>query len=149
MQIGAAVASIGATVYGISELGQIVRLARVGPLRHEEHEARGLRPAGGPVAAGALRAQPAYEKHQQALAAANKGDDATARRLAGELDPGYFKPMAQAGVAHYQLGNASAAAPGADYLGRINEDRGNTAGAVELYRMAASSKFPIGEDAVA
>jgi len=162
MQIGAAVASIGATVYGISELGQIVRLARVGPLRHEEHEARGLRPAGGRVAAGALRAQPACEKHQQALAAANKGDDATARRRAGELDPGYFKPMAQAGVAHYQLGNASAAAPlleqsmkrlptapGADYLGRSNEDRGNTAGAVELYRMAASSKFPIGEDAVA
>jgi predicted Zn-dependent protease len=148
--------------------------------------------------AGLKRAAPAYEKHQQALAAANKGDYATARRLvgeavklepresrfhgllgdlamaeknpraalpffqkAGELDRGYFKPMVQAGVANYQLGNRAAAepllersmkllptAPGAYYLGRVNEDRGNTAGAVELYKMAASSKSPIGEEAL-
>jgi len=144
------------------------------------------------------RAGPAYQKQQQALAAANKGDLATARRLAGEaakieprearfhgllgdlemannnprgalphfqkasqLDPGYFKPMAQAGVAHYQLGNRSAAepllansmqllptAPGAYYLGRVYEDRGNTAEAVKLYKMAAGSKSAIGEEAL-
>jgi predicted Zn-dependent protease len=274
MQIGAAVASIGAAVYGGSELGQVVgQGAAVGAQllqakygRDDELESdrygmkymkragydlqaavslqelfvrkfqagteqdwmtglfashppspervaanrRTMQEMGGPggdvgteryraALASLKRAAPAYEKHQQALAAANKGDYATARRLAsesvklepresrfhgllgdlamaekkpraalpyfqkaGELDPGYFKPMVQAGVAHYQLGNTSAAAPlleqsmkrlptapGAYYLGRINEDRGNTAGAVELYKMAASSKSPIGEEAVA
>jgi predicted Zn-dependent protease len=81
---------------------------------------------------------------------------------ASELDPGYFKPMAQAGVAHYQLGNRAAAeplltksmqllptAPGAYYLGRLNEDRGNSAEAVKYYKMAAGSKSPIGEEALA
>jgi len=148
--------------------------------------------------AGLMRAAPAYAKHQQALAAANKNDFATARRLAneavkleprearfhgllgdlemasenprgalphfvkaGQLDPGYFKPMVQAGMAHYQLGNKAAAepllaksmqllptAPGAYYLGRINEDRGNTTEAVKLYKMAAGSKSPLGEEAL-
>jgi beta-barrel assembly-enhancing protease len=148
--------------------------------------------------AGLKRAAPAYAKHQQALAAANKGDLATARRLASEaaqleprearfhgllgdlemagkdpraalghfqkasqLDPGYFKPIAQAGIAQYQLGNTAAAeplltksmqllptAPGAYYLGRINEDRGNTGEAVQFYKMAASSKSPLGEEAL-
>jgi len=273
LQIGAAVASIGAAVYGGSELGQVVgQGAAVGaqllqakygrddelesdrygmkymklagydlqaavslqelfvrkysagteqdwmtglfashPPSQERVEAnrRTMKEMGGPggdlgteryqaAMAGLERAAPAYEKHQQALAAANKGDFATARRLtseavklepresrfhgllgdlalaeknpraalpyfqkAGELDPGYFKPMVQAGVAHYQLGNRAAAAPllersmkllptapGAYYLGRVNEDRGNTAGAVELYKMAASSKSPIGEEAL-
>jgi len=273
MQIGAAVASIGAAVYGGSELGQVVgQGAAVGaqllqakygrddelesdhygmkymklagydlqaavslqelfvrkfsagteqdwmtglfashPPSQERVDAnrRTMMEMGGPggdlgteryqaAVAGLKRAAPAYAKHQQALAAANKGDYATARRLAaeavklepresrfhgllgdlamaeknpraalphfskaGELDPGYFKPMVQAGVAHYQLGNRAAAgplldrsmkllptAPGAYYLGRVNEDRGNTAGAVELYKMAASSKSPIGEEAL-
>jgi predicted Zn-dependent protease len=148
--------------------------------------------------AGLKRDAPAYAKHQQALSAANKGDLATARRLAsdavkavprearfhgllgelelanknprgalphfqkaGELDPGYFKPMAQAGVAHYQLGNRAAAepllarsmqllptAPGAYYLGRLNEDRGNSAEAVKYYKMAAGSKSAVGEEAL-
>ena len=273
LQIGAAVASIGAAVYGGSELGQVVgQGATVGAQllqakcgRDDELESdrygmkymklagydlqaavslqelfvrkysagteqdwmtglfashppsqervnanrRTMMEMGGPggdmgkerfeaAMAGLKRAAPAYEKHQQALAAANKGDYATARRLAseaakmepresrfhgllgdlamaeknpraalpyfqkaGELDPGYFKPMVQAGVAHYQLGNRAAAepllersmkllptAPGAYYLGRVNEDRGNTAGAVELYKMAASSKSPVGEEAL-
>ena len=273
LQIGAAVASIGAAVYGGSELGQVVgQGATVGaqmlqakygrddelesdrygmkymklagydlqaavslqelfvrkysagteqdwmtglfashPPSQERVDAnrRTMKEMGGPggdlgaeryqaAMAGLKRAAPAYQKHQQALAAANKGDYATARRLtneavklepresrfhgllgdlamaeknpraalpyfqkAGELDPGYFKPMVQAGVAQYQLGNRAAAepllersmkllptAPGAYYLGRVNEDRGNTAGAVELYKMAASSKTPIGEEAL-
>jgi tetratricopeptide (TPR) repeat protein len=148
--------------------------------------------------AGLKRDAPAYAKHQQALAAAQKGDLAAARKLAneavklqprearfhgllgdlemaekdprgalpyyqkaGELDPGYFKPMAQAGIAHYQLGNRAAAepllaksmqllptAPGAYYLGRLNEDRGSKAEAVQYYKMVAGTKSAIGEEAL-
>jgi tetratricopeptide (TPR) repeat protein len=70
--------------------------------------------------------------------------------------------MVQAGVAQYQLGNRAAAepllkrsmdllptAPGAYYLGRVHEDRGDTAGAVELYKLAAGSKSPVGAEALA
>jgi predicted Zn-dependent protease len=273
LQIGAAVASIGAAAYGGSELGQVVgQGAAVGaqllqakygrddelesdrygmkymklagydlqaavslqelfvrkysagteqdwmtglfashPPSQERVDAnrRTMMEMGGPrgdlgteryqaALASLKRAAPAYEKHQQALAAANKGDYATARRLtheavklepresrfhgllgdlamaeknpraalpyfqkAGELDPGYFKPMVQAGVAHYQLGNRAAAeplltksmqlvptAPAAYYLGRLSEDRGNTAEAVQYYKMVASTKSPIGEEAL-
>jgi predicted Zn-dependent protease len=79
---------------------------------------------------------------------------------AGQLDPGYFKPMVQAGVAQYRLGDRAAAepllarsmqllptAPAAYYLGRVNEDRGNTGEAVRLYKLAAGSKSPVGEEA--
>jgi predicted Zn-dependent protease len=79
---------------------------------------------------------------------------------AGQLDQGYFKPMVQQGMAQYQLGNSSAAtplleqsmtllptAPGAYYLGRINEDRGNLPEAVRLYKLAAGSNSPIGQEA--
>jgi len=145
------------------------------------------------------RDAPAYEKQEQAIAAANNKDYATARRLtndavkiepresrfhgllgdlamaeknaraalphyqkAGQLDPGYFKPMVQQGMAQYQLGNAGTAAPlleqsmkllptapGAYYLGRINEDRGNVPEAVRLYQLAAGSKSSYGEQAQA
>lgn len=145
------------------------------------------------------RDAPAYEKQEQAVAAANRKDYATARRLAneavkiepresrfhgllgdlsmaeknpraalpqyqkaGQLDPGYFKPMVQQGMAQYQLGNSGAAtplleqsmkllptAPGAYYLGRINEDRGNLPEAVRLYELAAGSKSTYGEQAQA
>ena len=148
--------------------------------------------------AGLKRDAPAYAKHQQALAAAQKGDLAAARKLtseavklqprearfhgllgdlemaeqdprgalpyyqkAGELDPGYFKPLAQAGIAHYQLGNRAAAepllersmqllptAPGAYYLGRLNEDRGSKAEAVQYYKMVAGTKSAIGAEAL-
>jgi len=145
------------------------------------------------------RATPAYAKYSEALAAANRKDYASARRLAGEaaklepresrfhsllgdlelsaknpkaalqhyqraaqLDPGYFKPKVEQGMVLYQLGNATAAAPlleqsmtllptapGAYYLGRINEDRGNQAEALRLYQMAAGSKSSYGEQAQA
>jgi predicted Zn-dependent protease len=272
LQIGAAIASIGAAAYGGSELGQVVGqgaalgaqllqakygrddelesdqygmqyMKRAGfdlqaavtlqelfvrkyqagveqdwmtglfashPPSQERVDAnrRTMQALGGPggdlgteryraAMAGLMRDAPAYAKHQQALAAANKGDLATARRLtneaakmqpresrfqgtlgdlelaqknprgalpyfqkAGELDPGYFKPMAQAGITHYQLGNRAAAeplltksmqllptAPGAYYLGRLNEDRGNTAEAVRYYKLAAGTKSALGEDA--
>ena len=71
-------------------------------------------------------------------------------RQGTQLDAGYFKPIVQAGMVQYDLGNKAAAeplltrsmqllptAPGAYYLGRLNEDRGNTAEAVKLYKMAA------------
>jgi beta-barrel assembly-enhancing protease len=145
------------------------------------------------------RAAPAYAKYSEALAAANRKDYASARRLAAEaaklepresrfhsllgdlelsaknpkaalphyqraaqLDPGYFKPKVEQGMVLYQLGNAAAAAPlleqsmtllptapGAYYLGRINEDRGNQAEALRLYTMAAGSKSSYGEQAQA
>jgi tetratricopeptide (TPR) repeat protein len=133
------------------------------------------------------------------VAAANKGDIAGAKRLAGEaakmqpresrfhsllgelelhkkdpkgalpylekardLDPGYFKPIALEGIAQYELGNRAAAepalnramellpnGPSAYYLGRIAEDNGNTARAVEYYKMVAGSKSKLGQEAQA
>jgi predicted Zn-dependent protease len=83
---------------------------------------------------------------------------------AQELDPGYFKPMVQAGMANYQLGNKAAAEPllkrsmelmpslpGAYFLGRVYEDKGNTAEAVELYKavVGTGTKSQIGKDAMA
>jgi predicted Zn-dependent protease len=149
--------------------------------------------------ANVLKDAPAYAKYDQAVAAANKGDVAGARRLAGEaaklqprearfhsllgelelhqkdpkgalphldkardLDPGYFKPIALEGIAQYELGNRAAAepalnramellpnGPSAYYLGRIAEDQGNTARAVEYYKMVAGSKSKLGKEAQA
>ena len=80
---------------------------------------------------------------------------------AQQLDPGYFKPIVQAGIVQYQLGNKAAAepllvrgmqllptAPNAYYLGRVFEDRGNTAEAVKLYKLVAGSKSQLGTDAM-
>jgi predicted Zn-dependent protease len=149
--------------------------------------------------ANLIKDAPAYAKYDQALAAANKGDVAAARKLAGEaarmaprearfpgllgelelhekdakgalpylekarsLDPNYFKPIALAGIAQYDLGNRAAAepllnqamqllpnGPSAYYLGRIAEDGGNTAKAVEYYKMVAGSKSKLGQEAQA
>lgn len=81
---------------------------------------------------------------------------------AQQLDPGYFKPMVQAGIMQYELGNKAAAepllmrsmqllptAPGAYYVGRLYEDRGNPAEAVKYYQMVAGSKSQIGSEAMA
>ena len=147
--------------------------------------------------ANLLKSAPAYAKYDEALAAANKGDMATAKRLAAEaakmeprearfqelqgelerqaknpkgalpyfekarsLDPGYFKPLALSGITQYDLGNRAAAeplltqamqmlpnGPSAFYLGRIAEDTGNTAKAVEYYKMVAGSKSKLGQEA--
>jgi len=83
-------------------------------------------------------------------------DKATSR------DPGYFKPYLMAGIAHYEAGNRTAAAPlleksmtllptapAAYYLGRVNEDRGNGAEAARLYKMIAASNSQLGRDASA
>jgi predicted Zn-dependent protease len=81
---------------------------------------------------------------------------------ARQLDPGYFKPIVQAGMVQYDLGNKAAAeplllrsmelmpsAPAAYYLGRLNEDRNNTAEAVKLYKLAAGSQSKFGAEALA
>jgi predicted Zn-dependent protease len=149
--------------------------------------------------ANLIKDAPAYEKYDQAVAAANKGDVAGAKRLAAEaaklapresripglqgelmlrekdakgalpylekarsLDPNYFKPVALAGIAQYDLGNRAAAepllnqamqllpnGPSAYYLGRIAEDGGNNAKAVEYYKMVAGSKSKLGQEAQA
>ena len=75
-------------------------------------------------------------------------------------DPGYFKPLALAGIAHYDLGERAAAeplleksmsllptVPAAYYLGRVKEDRGNSAEAAQLYKMIAGSSSQLGRDA--
>lgn len=148
--------------------------------------------------AGLKKSAPAYAKADQALAAANKDDFASARSLVSEairmeprearfhqllgeieaarknpqlalthfnkaqqLDPGYFKPIAQAGIVQYQLGNMAAAepllmrgmqllptAPNAYYIGRLYEDRGNTPEAVKYYKMVAGSKSKLGAEAM-
>jgi predicted Zn-dependent protease len=80
---------------------------------------------------------------------------------AQQLDPEYFKPIAEAGIIQYQLGNKAAAepllvrgmqllptAPNAYYLGRLYEDSGNTAEAVKLYKLVASSRSKLGADAM-
>jgi predicted Zn-dependent protease len=78
------------------------------------------------------------------------------------LDPGYFKPQVQSGIAHYMLGNRNAAepllqrgmellpnAPSAYYLGRVYEDKGNGAEAVKYYKLAAGSNSSFAADAMA
>ena len=97
------------------------------------------------------------------IEAARKNPEVALTHLnkAQQLDPGYFKPIAQAGIIQYQLGNKSAAeplltrgmqllptAPNAYYLGRLLEDRGNTAEAVKLYKLVAGSKSQLGADAM-
>jgi beta-barrel assembly-enhancing protease len=78
-----------------------------------------------------------------------------------ELDPGYFKPMVQAGIANYQLGDNAAAepllarsmqlmpsVPGAYFLARVYEDKGNKDEAVKLYKAVAQTKSPLSKDAM-
>jgi len=80
---------------------------------------------------------------------------------AQQLDPGYFKPIVQAGMAQYELGNKAAAeplltrsmqllptAPAAYYLGRLHEERNDTGEAVKLYKLAAGSQSQYGAEAL-
>jgi predicted Zn-dependent protease len=78
-----------------------------------------------------------------------------------QLDSGYFKPMVGAGMANYQLGNKMAAeplltrsmelmpsVPGAYFLGRVYEDKGNTDEAVKLYKAVAQTQSPLSREAM-
>lgn len=139
--------------------------------------------------------KPAYDKYDQALAAANKKDFTGARKLAGEaaqmlpreariqqllgdialaekrtaesvpyydrslaLDANYFGAYLGAGIAHYRLGNKPKAqqllsrsnellpnAPAAYFLGNIARERGDAAGAMKLYELAAGSGSEYGQ----
>lgn len=143
--------------------------------------------------------KPAYDKYDQAVAAARKKDFAAARTLAGEaatavpqegrfheflgevalsekqpaqaiphyrkaidLNPEYFGSYLGAGVAQLQAGNRTQAetwltrsmqllptAPAAFYLGQIEREKGNVAGAMQYYKAAAGSNSAIGQQAAA
>lgn len=114
----------------------------------------------------AIRMEPREARFHQLLGeieAARKNPELALTHFnkAQQLDPGYFKPIAQAGILQYQLGNKAAAepllmrgmqllptAPNAYYIGRLYEDRGNTAEAVKYFKMVAGSRSPLGADAM-
>lgn len=79
-----------------------------------------------------------------------------------DLNPGYFGSYLGAGVAQLQAGNRSQAeewlkrsvqllptAPAAFYLGQIEKEKGNLAGAMQYYKAAAGSNSTIGQQAAA
>jgi beta-barrel assembly-enhancing protease len=76
------------------------------------------------------------------------------------MQPDYFKPHAQTGIALYNMGKKAEAetylkkanallptAPAALYLGEIAEERGDIDGALQNYQLAASSNSDIGKEA--
>ncbi len=76
------------------------------------------------------------------------------------MQPEYFKPHAQTGIALYNMGRKAEAetylkkansllptAPAALYLGEIAEDRGDIDGALQNYQLAAGSNSDIGKEA--
>jgi predicted Zn-dependent protease len=139
--------------------------------------------------------KPAYDKYEQALAAAGKKDYAAANKLGAEaaqmlprearfpqllgdialaekrssesipyyekslsLDGNYFGAYLGEGIAQYRLGNKAKAeqllarsnqllptAPAAYFLGNIARERGDTAGAMQLYQAAAGSESEYGQ----
>ncbi len=77
-----------------------------------------------------------------------------------QLQPDYFKPQVQTGIALYNLGRKAEAepylkkansllptAPAALYLGEIAEERGDVDAALQNYQMAAGSDSDIGKEA--
>lgn len=93
------------------------------------------------------------KKPQEALAFYDK---------AIKLQPDYFKPHIQSGIALFNMGKKTEAepylkranellptAPGHALLGQLAEDRGQTDVALQHYQVAASSNSDIGKDAIA
>jgi len=79
-----------------------------------------------------------------------------------KMQPDYFKPHIQSGIALFNMGKKAEAepflkranellptAPGHDLLGQIAEGRGETDTAFQHYQLAASSNSEIGKDAAA
>lgn len=79
-----------------------------------------------------------------------------------KMQPDYFKPHVQSGIALFNMGKKAEAepylkranellptAPGHALLGQIAEERGQTDLALQHYQVAASSNSDIGKDAVA
>lgn len=93
------------------------------------------------------------KKPQEALAFYDK---------AIKMQPDYFKPHIQSGIALFNMGKKTEAepflkranqllptAPGHALLGQLAEDRGDINGALQHYQVAASSNSDIGKDAIA
>lgn len=93
------------------------------------------------------------KKNQEALAFYDK---------AIKLQPDYFKPHIQSGIALFNMGKKAEAepylkranqllptAPGHTLLGQLAESRGDINGALQHYQVAAGSNSDIGKDAVA
>src|SRR5690606_20317634 len=139
--------------------------------------------------------KPAYDKYDQALAAAQKKDMTTAKKLANEaaqmlprearftqllgdialaqnqpkeavvayekaisLDSNYFAPYLGGGIAQFKLGNKTKAeewlqksasllptAPATYYLGSVAKERGDQAGAMQMFKAAAGSSSEYGQ----
>jgi len=113
----------------------------------------------------AIKAQPREARFQELLGdiAFTKKDANTALRhyaKAIKLQPNYFKPHIQSGIALFNSGRKAEAepflkranellptAPGHALLGEIEEARGDTDKALRHYQVAASSKSEIGKQA--
>jgi predicted Zn-dependent protease len=93
------------------------------------------------------------KKNQEALAFYDK---------AIKMQPDYFKPHIQSGIALFNMGKKTEAepylkranqllptAPGHALLGQLAESRGDINGALQHYQVAASSNSDIGKDAIA
>jgi len=93
------------------------------------------------------------KKNQEALAFYDK---------AIKLQPDYFKPHIQSGIALFNMGKKTEAepflnranellptAPGHALLGQLAEERGDINGALQHYQVAATSNSDIGKEAVA
>ncbi len=93
------------------------------------------------------------KKNQEALAFYDK---------AIKMQPDYFKPHIQSGIALFNMGKKTEAepflkranellptAPGHALLGQLAEERGDINGALQHYQVAASSNSDIGKDAIA
>lgn len=93
------------------------------------------------------------QKPQEALAFYDK---------AIKMQPDYFKPHIQSGIALFNMGKKTEAepylkranallptAPGHALLGQLSEERGDINGALQHYQVAASSNSEIGKQAVA
>ncbi len=92
------------------------------------------------------------KKNQEALAFYDK---------AIKLQPDYFKPHIQSGIALFNMGKKAEAepflkranellptAPGHALLGQLAEERGDINGALQHYQVAASSNSDIGKEAI-
>jgi len=125
----------------------------------------------GDTAAAAARAQEALAiEPREALFHELLGDVAMSQKRperaldhygrAMELNPGYFKPVVQSGIALFNLGRRNEAgeylqrsvgllptAPAHYLLGLMAEDRGDLQGALKNYQVAAGSNSEVGKQA--
>ena len=115
----------------------------------------------------AIKLEPKEARFQELLGdvalSQKKGNDALGfYAKAIQLQPDYFKPHVQSGIALFNMGRKAEAepylkranellptAPGHALLGQIEEERGDIDGALQNYQMAAGSDSDIGKQASA